>query len=413
MFNTPTPRPIDSEDVIFNLRRWLDPQTGSSTTGLLGPYLDPSGIEKVDDRTIVLHLKAPTNTLPYDLYHYAATILPKEFEGDFVKQPWGTGPFELVEYVPNQKFVLKARKDYWQMGADGKPLPYVDSVISIDIKAQGTAQVAGLLSGQFDLALGIDISAFRTLQQHPEIVLSKVRSAGSLLFRARVDAKPFDDERVRLALKLVQNRQQIIDLALKDAAFQGTDDFVAPEVDPAWYPLDPPAQDVRRAKALLAEAGLPNGFQTELRYPSEPEYISTACQVYAQQAAQIGVDIKLAPMPSDAYWDKWMDWQFAAPYWSHRPLATMLLGLALRSGASWNESGWSDKNFEALLDKASATISVDERRKVYSELEPYVREHGPFAEPMFVYALAAQTQHIQNFKPTAFRYGIFTDTWLV
>ena len=120
-FNTPTPRPLDAEDVVFNLKRWLDPQVGSSMTGLLGAYLKASGIEKVDDRTIVLHLKAPTNTLPHDLYHYAGAVVPKEFEGDFNKQPWGTGPFELVEYVPNQSFTLKARKDYWQKGVDGQP----------------------------------------------------------------------------------------------------------------------------------------------------------------------------------------------------------------------------------------------------------------------------------------------------
>ena len=143
-FNTPTPRPLDAEDVVFNLKRWLDPQVGSSMTGLLGAYLEASGIEKVDDRTIVLHLKAPTNTLPYDLYHYAGAVVPKEFEGDFNKQPWGTGPFELVEYVPNQSFTLKARKDYWQKGVDGQPLPYLESVVSYDVKQQDRQPRRGL-----------------------------------------------------------------------------------------------------------------------------------------------------------------------------------------------------------------------------------------------------------------------------
>ena len=173
MFNTPTPRPLDAEDVVFNLTRWLDPAVGSSMTGLLGAYLDASGIEQVDDHTIVLHLKAATNTLPYDLYHYAGAIVPREFEGDFTKQPWGTGPFELAEYVPNQSFTLRARRDYWQQGADGEPLPYLKSVVSYDVKQQGSAAAAGLASGQFDLALGIDVAAFRTLQQEQNLVLSK------------------------------------------------------------------------------------------------------------------------------------------------------------------------------------------------------------------------------------------------
>ena len=412
-FNTPTPRPIDSDDVIFNFKRWLDPKLGTSMTGLLSPYLDESGIEKVDSRTVRLNLKAPTNTLPYDLYHYAGAIVPREFEGDFLKQPWGTGPFELVEYVAGEKFSVKARKNYWRQGADGQPLPYLDQVISIDVKSQSPAYVAGLVSDQFDVALGIDYSAYRTLkEQHPDIVLSRVRSAGTLLFRAHVDTKPFDDERVRLALKLCQDRKQIMELALSDTAFEGTDDFVAPEVDPAWYPLDPPKQDLERARSLLAEAGYPNGFETEMQYPSAPEFIATASQVYAQQAKQIGVNIKLVPMPADSYWAKWTDWTFCAPYWSHRPLATMTLGLALRSGAAWNKSRYADKKFDALLDEATGTVSVDDRRNVYSKLQPYLREHGPFAEPLFNYALAGQTKRVQNFTPTAFRYGIFTNSWI-
>ena len=96
--------------------------------------------------------------------------------------------------MANEKFTLKARKDYWQQGSDGQPLPYVDQVVCVDVKAQSPAYVAGLVSDQFDIALGMDYSAYRTLQeQHPDIVLSKVRSSGTLLFRAHADAKPFDD----------------------------------------------------------------------------------------------------------------------------------------------------------------------------------------------------------------------------
>lgn len=412
MFNLPTPRPIDADDIVFNLKRWLDPATGSSMTGLLSPYLKPENIEKVDDRTVKLHLTAPTNTLAYDLFHYAAAIMPREFQGDFIAQPWGTGPFELVEYVPNQSFTLRARKNYWRNGADGQPLPYLAEVVSIDIKSQAPAQIAGLVSGEFDLALGLDVSSYRALSERPEIVVSKARSAGTLLFRTRVDVKPFDDAKVRLALKLCQNREQIVSLALGDTAFLGTDDMVAPEVDPAWASMETPAQNLERAKALLGEAGLADGFETEMRYPAAPEFIGACCQVFAQNAAQIGVKINLVPMPADAYWAKWTEWGFGASYWSHRPLATMVLGLSLRSGAPWNETHFSDQNFEKLLDRATATISVEDRRKVYAELQPYLREHGPFAEPLFIYALAAQTKKVKNFKATAFRYGVFDDTWM-
>jgi peptide/nickel transport system substrate-binding protein len=411
-FNTPTPRPLDADDVVFNFKRWLDPKLGSSMSGLLNAYLDTSGVEKVDGMTIRLHLKAPSSTLAYDLYHYAGAIMPREFEGDFIKQPWGTGPFQLVEYVSNQSFTLKARKDYWRTGLDGQKLPYLDKVVCFDVRSQASAQVAGLTSGQFDVALGLDYAAYRALAAEPNLVMSRIKSAGTVLFRTRVDQKPFDDPRVRLALRLVQDRDQITKLALGDTGFDGYDDLVAPGVDPAWADIGTPKRDVEKAKSLLAAAGLGQGFRTEFRYPTSPDFIATAAQVYAQQCRAIGVQLDLIPMPPDAYWAKWTDWTFAAPQWSHRPLATMTMGLCLRPGAAWNETRYADPTFEALLSEVNGLIDVGARRKVYAKMQARLREDGPFADPLFMYALAGQSPKVKGFVPTAFRYGTFTETWL-
>lgn len=412
MFNTPMPRALDADDVVFNFKRWLDPKVGSSMSGLLNPYLDVSGVEKVDAHTVRLNLKAPSSTLAYDLFHYAGAIMPREFEGDFLKQPWGTGPFQMVEYVPNQSFTLKARTDYWRDGADGRKLPYLDQVVCLDVRSQASAQVAGLTSGQVDVALGIDFAAYKALAAEPSLVLSRIKSASTVLFRARIDIKPFDDPRVRLALRLAQDRDQITALALGDTGFSGSDDLVAPGVDPAWAPMEVPKRDVARAKALLAEAGFGAGLRTELRYPTSPDFIATAAQVYAQQCGEAGIQLDLVPMPPDAYWAKWTDWSFAAPLWGHRPLATMTMGLCLRPGAPWNETHYSDPVFETLLDEVNGIIEVEARRKVYAKLQARLRENGPFADPFFIYALAAQTPKVKGFVPTAFHYGDFGDTWL-
>jgi peptide/nickel transport system substrate-binding protein len=244
------------------------------------------------------------------------------------------------------------------------------------------------------------------------VVTSRIKSAGTVLFRARVDQKPFDDPRVRLALRLAQDRDQITRLALGDTGFIGEDDLVAPGVDPAWAEMDPPKRDVGRAKALLAEAGLDKGFRTEFRYPSSPDFIATAAQVYARNCQDIGVQLDLLPMQPDAYWDKWTEWSFAAPQWSHRPLATMTMGLCLRAGAAWNETHYNDPVFEAMLDEANGLIDIPARTKVYARMQTRLREHGPFGDPLFMYALAAQSPRVKGFVPTAFRYGAFADTWI-
>jgi peptide/nickel transport system substrate-binding protein len=87
---------LTADDVIFNFEQWLDPEIGSSMASLLS-YLDKNSLERLDDYTIRLHLNEPQIGVPEHLFHYPAIILPRRFEGDFVKQPWGTGPFTLVE----------------------------------------------------------------------------------------------------------------------------------------------------------------------------------------------------------------------------------------------------------------------------------------------------------------------------
>ena len=98
-----------ADDVIFNLKRWIDPDVGSSMMGLLSAYLTPENIEKVDDHTIKMYFNEPNIGFPEHVYDYAAQIVSKNFEGDILKAPVGTGPFLLDSYSETERAVLKRR----------------------------------------------------------------------------------------------------------------------------------------------------------------------------------------------------------------------------------------------------------------------------------------------------------------
>jgi peptide/nickel transport system substrate-binding protein len=118
-----------SDDVIFTFKQWMDKDVGSSMLGLVGEYLNLSGIEKVDQYQVKLHLNKPEIAVPEHLFHYPAIVLnAKTFDGDFTKKPVGTGPYTLESYLPGERAVLKRRNDYWQKGTDGQPLPYMDGM---------------------------------------------------------------------------------------------------------------------------------------------------------------------------------------------------------------------------------------------------------------------------------------------
>jgi peptide/nickel transport system substrate-binding protein len=105
--------------VVFNFQQWLSEDVGSALLGQMS-YLSATGVEKVGDYDVTLHLNAPTIFLPEHLFHYAAVILPATFGGDITREPIGTGPFTVEEYVPGERCRLVRREGYWQNGEDGK-----------------------------------------------------------------------------------------------------------------------------------------------------------------------------------------------------------------------------------------------------------------------------------------------------
>ncbi|MCA9926241.1 MAG: hypothetical protein KC421_27915, partial [Anaerolineales bacterium] len=122
---------LTADDVMFTFGQWLDESVGSSMLGLISYWGGMQNVEKVDDYHIRLNLDTANIGVPEHLFHYPAVILHRNFEGDIVKQPVGTGAFLLEEYAEGERAVFKARPDYWRNGADGNPLPYLDEIIYV------------------------------------------------------------------------------------------------------------------------------------------------------------------------------------------------------------------------------------------------------------------------------------------
>jgi len=216
-----------SADVAFTIGQWIDPGVKSSMLGLMGGYLDPTGIEKVGSYTVKLHLKKPEIAVPEHFYQYTALILNhKTFEGDFLKAPHGTGPYTIEAFRPGEICILKARKDYWQKGAGGQSLPYLDRMEFIDLGKDMAPRIAALKNGEVHM---VDQGS----QSGPDVMLSVkgdpkfksyvFRSAATKVLRMRSDVKPWSDVRVRQALKLCQNREKIQALAYQNTGLLAQD----------------------------------------------------------------------------------------------------------------------------------------------------------------------------------------------
>ena len=214
--------------MILDFGQWLNKDIGSSMLGLLGGYLSPENVEKVDDYTVKLHCSSPQIAVPEHLFHYPALIVPRTFEGDITKQPIGTGPFLLEEHAETERAVFKRRRDHWGMGADGNWLPYLDKLVYIDLGDDESSRIATLQSKQVDSIYNPLAEVWQAVKALPGVGVDSSQTAMTFVIRMRVDKEPWTDIRVRNALKKCIDRQKMLDLAWFGEGVLGHDTHVAP-----------------------------------------------------------------------------------------------------------------------------------------------------------------------------------------
>jgi len=403
---------LTADDVLFNFEQWLDPDVGSSMISQLSYLRGMQDVERVDDYTVKLYLQDGNIGVPEHLFHYPAPIMHRDFEGDFIKMPVGTGPFTLEEYAEGERAVLKARDDYWRMGADGDPLPYLDEIIYVSLAKD--AAVAAVQSGQIDALYQPRASDWEALKDMDNLQVLTSPTAVTTVLRVRTDLEPWSDNRVRRALMMCQDREKILQLSYYGQGDLGIDAHLAP-VHPAYAEKEPPKYDPEGAKALLAEAGYPDGLQVTLATKNdleEPEY----AQALKEMAAPGGFDIELDITEPGGYWDRWTEVDLGMTSWTHRPLGTQVLRLGYTSDADgnpveWNETRWVDEEFEGLLVEAERTLDVEKRRSLMSDIEDIFMERGPIG--------IAYWKSVWNIVPKSFKnigahpteYDLLTEVW--
>ena len=402
-----------ADDVVWNLRRMTDASVGSSMVGLVKAYLlkdvtgkdgkpstelwAPNAIEKVDSHTVRLNCAAPQLAVPEHLFHYPAAMLYPGDKGVFGAGAQGTGPFELVTLETGKIAVFKKAKNYW-----GEPAN-LDSIEFVDLGDDSAAQIAAMASQQIHGLIWADPGQYDALKAMPFLQMYSVPTSQTAVMRMKVSEKPFDDARVRKAMKLALDAPAIVQIALRGLGSAGDHIHVSP-AQPDYKPTTLMGRDVAGAKKLLAEAGHPNGFETTLYVPNDIPWIVAQAQAAAEQWKDIGVTVKLNVMPGAQYWDVWTKVPMGATIWYHRPLGAMLIALAYRTGVPWNESGYSNKELDEVLGKVEGTLDIGKRRDLMLRIEEIMHEDGPITQPLWVDMFTFYDKKVQGVYPHPTNY---------
>jgi peptide/nickel transport system substrate-binding protein len=311
---------------------------------------------------------------------------------------------------------MRANENYFVEG-----LPKLEGMEVIFFNDQ-TAAVEALRGGQIDLVMRMSSSLFESLRGEAGITTIDIPTNGFDLVRLRSDRPPGNDPRVIQAFKLATDREAIWQVVQQGYGAVGNDTPIGPLYDTYHDPtLKPPGRDVEKAKALLAEAGYPEGLQLTLHTPDSGGRPDLAV-VLKEQWAEAGIDIEISVEPESVYYgvnpdtgeEQWLSVDLGITGWGSRPYPQFYLDVMLVSGAKWNESHFADPEFDKLARIAGTTLDEKERIQAYHDIQKILIDRGPVIIPYYFAQFAAIRDQFQGLELKAFagrtdvRYVEFT-----
>jgi ABC-type transport system substrate-binding protein len=398
-------RTITAADVKYSFERVIDPKTQSPGAGFFGAIKGHAemqagsasnlpGVTAVDDRTVRIELTRPDATFLHVMAINFASIVPKEevekAAGDFGKKPVGSGPFKLAEWTLGQRVVFERNPDYFD-----KAVPNLDKVV-IEVGQEPLVALLRLQRGEVDVAGdGIPPAKYLELRNDPaykdQVIQGDQLNTGYVTLNTRV--KPLDNVKVRQALNMAINKDRVVRIINNRAV-------------PANQPLPPLmpgydkefkgyAYDVAKAKALLAEAGLKDGFSTVL-YASNTDPNPRIAQAIQQDLAAVGVKAEIKALAqanviaaggtegeAPMVWSGGMAWiaDFPDPSNFYGPI----LGCSGATQGGWNWSWYCNKELDeraTAADSMSDPAKAGERAKAWGSIFTDIMKDAPWI-PVF------------------------------
>ncbi|NLX09974.1 MAG: ABC transporter substrate-binding protein [Chloroflexi bacterium] len=385
---------FNAADVQATFERILAEETGSATRANL---LSIESIETPDDYTVVLNLSQPDVPLLTALATVNAAIASSDViaGGDFATDVIGTGPFMLESWKPEETTILNANPNWWGEG------PFVDG-IEMRVIPDEASILAALRAGTIDFALLNDPLIATLLIGDENIILNRAISISYHVLQLNAANEPLDKLEVRQAISCAVDRQEVL-----DTASLGEGQVIGPLTIPAYMlPLSEffcYEQDVERARELMAQAGLEDGFTLKvIAANAEPPTALSEAQTIQEQLAAIGIEVEIEPLELSVYVDRWLaaDFDAAVALNGGRPDPyTMYARYWTRGGNLNTVVGYIDDTVDQLMAEGQAETDPLRRLEIFSEFQKHLVEMAPWVWLYTGYEYTAQQPYVSGFIP--------------
>ena len=408
--------PMTAADCAATINANADPKNGGNALSAFGGVVSAGAASAPDATTLVVTLDAPNANFPYYVSNtnYNLIILPASYKiGTFEQAPNGTGPFKLDSYTPKQGAKYSRFDGYW----GPKALP---DAVEMTFAPDEQPRVLALQGGQTDVVDQISVAGSPQLLNDPSYSIISVRGSTHRQLSMRCDIEPFNDKRIRQAIGLTLDRASIVQGLFQGQSDLGNDSPFAPifaQTDPS---VPQRAQDLAKAKDLLAQAGKPNGFSTQMNVYKNLEMPAYA-QIVADGAKKIGIDIKLLSQDAASYYgdavfgkSPWLDSVMSMVDYGHRGVPNVFLTAPLQTidppitaadagshTGAWNAAHFANASYDKLVADFIGTIDVPASQKLAGQIQQLLLDETPIIFAYFYFYLSATTSKVTGVRTSA------------
>jgi peptide/nickel transport system substrate-binding protein len=348
-----------------------------------------------DANTVVFKLAKPNTSFVYNLAQPESIIEPEELFANAAGLeklkvgPIGTGPFKFKAWNRGSSIVLERNPDYYVRG-----LPYLDTVTFRPFGDDQNARVNALRSGDVD-AIGVPAEQAKALQADANFKVYNGVSSGEITISLNNQRKPFNDLRVRRALTLATDKQEIV-----NGAFFGFGTVIGSFNSPGQpYYIDLSKKysfNLEQARALLQQAGVGSGFKFKFTVANEFPIERRTAEVWAAQLQKIGVTAEIELVP----FNTWIQKVFLGKDYDVTIIGHAEAGDIDRYARDGYYFNWDNKDYKTLYEKALVTTNEAERTRIYWQMQNMLADRAPGIWVFSAAAITAVRANVYNWWKT-------------
>ena len=379
---------MTAEDVIFSINHHLGEKSKSAAKA----YLKSIKAIKADGKhEVIFELSGGSADFPFILGDYHLTICPAGTEGLEWEKGIGTGGYILESWEPGVRAFSKRNSNYWKEGR-----AHFDEIETLSI-VDTNARTNALKTGRINYMDRVELKTVHLMKRMPGVNVSAITGPAHYTIPMRLDQKPYNDNNVRMALKLAVNREELVKQLLRGYGEVGNDHPIAPVNKYHAKDLEQRKYEPEKAKFYMKKAGmLDHTFNLHAADAAFAGAVDAAV-LMKEQVKKAGININVVREPDDGYWSNvWMKKEWCMCYWGGRPTEDMMFSVAYADGAPWNDTLWKNERFNKLLISARAELDKDKRRKLYGEMQEICRNDSGTIVPMFNQMVEASSDKLAH-----------------